>query len=279
MTKTHKISKEIKKIYGREPRVPVHLYGEITLADDGYSGGYARYEERDIIAEYESSTFRFSVKSVMPNASAKAIILHIENEENIPNRHTPCEEIADMGYGVASIFTEKISKPDDRSERKTSLAKLSSNGQRQGRAGSLMLYAFAVHLTAECIKHEYPECSVGVIGNGYLAEAALLAAAIYENIDFALLNGISDEKNRYDLFGKEYNGLYKLEERVELLCEFASDKRIIFGFAKDGDLSPISLIKDRKVLLRDGTPDLSLRDWRGFLESKDEKTGRQKCKV
>lgn len=255
----------LREIYGELPGKPDHLYGEITLRDSSFGGGNHKYEEHRLYAVYGDKKLSFYVRAVIPNGEVKANVIHIETDDKIPNRHTPCEEIADLGYAIFSVSAKELNRADD----KFCISRARTFRRGRMTPGDYGMLAYAAGLVRDYISYLYQDRRCAVIGHGILAEAAMLVAAVNKSISCALINGIYNTGETSSLFRDGCPTQASLEYRIGLLSEEILPRKIIFGFAEE-DKPSITLPKDAMSFVRDGYSDLTRRDWQRYLKMLDE---------
>ena len=108
------IKKLLREIYGEIPPRPVHLDYENKYFNENYAAGKAVFIEKNIILDLDEKDAEFTVKTVMPKGNLPhPTIIYLSDEEHIPNRFLPVEEIIDRGYGIISIFTDDIAESNN----------------------------------------------------------------------------------------------------------------------------------------------------------------------
>ncbi|MBQ8880152.1 MAG: hypothetical protein IJY69_04885 [Clostridia bacterium] len=226
-----KVINEVERIYGRLPKKPKHLYLEIIKEEEYGCGDGKLYYEHKITAEYDKGFFSFNIRSIMPADTQRCILIYVGCDKKSTVSTTPCEKIANIGYRTVSLCLKELF---DKSHDKSSLVKLACNRQKKGIPGRLMLCAYAAGLVADCIRYEHPGRPIYIVGDCAMGEAVILGAVMAENIDVCLINEEPLCEESPDLYCREYNSEYTVEERIEILKGAVRDKIVIY---RDNDLS------------------------------------------
>ena len=183
----------LKKIYGEIPKKPIHLSYENKYINDEYAASKASLKGVTIYLELEDKEAEITLTSVMPKRNTPCpVIILLSNEESIPNRFLPLEEIIDRGYGVIYLYSNNIT--ENNSDFKSKLAgKTARSRKKKTAAGKISVWAYALIRVVDyaCSLSEIDKNAVILAGHGIFGRSAALAAAYDERVSYVIANGLS----------------------------------------------------------------------------------------
>ena len=280
---------KIKDIFGELPERPTHLSGETIGADFGFAAGGATLKSQRLIIDLDGKTAYLNFSAVIPNAvNTCPAIIYIGNEDAIPNKFLPAEEIIDRGYSIFSLNINRVAGLDD--SFKGGIAGYIAKSRRKRTApGKIMLWTWAV---TRIIDYIYSldfvdKANIAVAGHGLMALPALISAGQDNRIAYAISNdpGAPILAGEADLASKMpylFSPLYAEnpeEKLLSTLLEFCKEQNVLWGSAKDkpyadieGEIKLIKEIGGDKIAYhhRQGTEYFSRKDWNIYLDFIDK---------
>ncbi len=213
----------IERVYGHIPKKPIHLSIEEKDQYD-FAAGAAVYQRQNMILETENGDILLPFYSIIPiKPNKKAAIITINFEDSLPNKFLPAEEIAERGYAIFSICIGDVT--DNDANFKSGIYPVLVGSRRKKSApGKIAMWTYAASLLFDHIKtiDEIDKSAIGVSGHGVCAKAALLTAAINEDISFVISN---DALSAFSFIGNDESAEVRMAyERPYLFCRsFADD--------------------------------------------------------
>lgn len=247
------IRKTLDKIYGRIPPRPEHLSHKNECINEDYAAGKATYKNVEILLEIGGKETIMPIKSVIPKGKLSCpVIVYLSDEENIPNRFLPVEEIIDRGYGIISLFINDISENDGNFKTKIS-GKIARSRKKKDAAGKIAVWAWALMRVVDylCNTDDIDKDKIILAGHGIFARATMLAAAFDERVKYVIANGISSYPPTYSaknaqscITVRDYPHLYcpsfinePFGEEFYTLMWSCSSRNILIGASEDGYMS------------------------------------------
>lgn len=274
------------KIYGEMPERPVHLSYKVKSTDEGFAAGKATWREVNIELDFGEREATLPITAVIPKTEAPCpAIVYIGNEDRVPNKFLPVEEIIDRGYAVINICTGVVSK--NNADFKSGLCKYIAKGRRRKNApGKIALWAWGAQRAVDYLSNldGIDKKKIAVAGHGATAIAALLLAAEDGRIGYVIANdpfatfGQSSGLDAPYLFCPAY-AEESVGDGIRELLTLCADKRVMLGSARDrafadgeGERRIISEsgISDYAYHSRAGGEYFSREDWNNYLDFFDK---------
>lgn len=249
MLKTEGLANGIESIYGRLPERPEHLDIQTRKSDPSFAAGKATLSLQELIIDLGERKIILPFKSVIPKIEGKIPAIIFLNEENeIPNKYLPAEEIIDRGYAIFSLCIKDISKCD--ADFKSGIsAYLSKSRRKKNSTGKIALWSWAtLRLIEQVATLDWvdPECII-LSAHGILSRPIIIAAALSDKVNYLIANSVCENPMPYcrkspesSLTVCDYSYLYSpgfaedpcLDE-LDLLYECCKEKVLLLGSAED----------------------------------------------
>ena len=250
MIKKNISDKILQRIYGEIPPRPLHLDYENIITKDNYAAGKAVLTEKRIIMDLGEKNAEFTVMSVMPKSDATCpAIIYLSDEEHIPNRFLPVEEIIDRGYGIISLYAEEIA--ENNANFKTKMAgKIAKSRKKKSAAGKTAIWAWALIRAVDLAwdSKEIYKRKIIIASHGIYSRAAMLGAALDERVSYVIANGLgchpslySEKEPKTTDAIRDYHYLYcpsfvnePFGDEFQILLDASYRAKILLGEAEDG---------------------------------------------
>ena len=247
---TEAIKKLLREIYGEIPPRPVHLDYENKYFNENYAAGKAVFIEKNIILDLGEKNAEITVKTVMPKGNLPCFtIIYLSDEEHIPNRFLPVEEIIDRGYGIISIFADDIAESNNNFKLKLA-SKIARSRRKKDAASKTAIWAWALMRAVDLAYEgaEIDRSKIILASHGIYSRATMLAAALDERVSYVIANGLScypplysEENPKTAECVRDYPYLYcpafvsePFGDEYSALLEGCSHTNILIGEAEDG---------------------------------------------
>lgn len=248
------VTENIEKIYGVMPKNPMHLSYKLVSSDATFAAGKAEIRKEEMIIETENKIISLPFTSVIPKRSKTyPILITVTEDEEIPNKFLPAEEIVDRGYGIYIISAKDICTFTNKKDG--IYLKIIGSRRKSNSSGEIAVIAWAYERLAECIfdRHAGKIETLIATGHGIFARASLLAGGYSEKITHVIANCVfsrpvpfSERRKNSGFTVKDLPLLYSpafddqpFGDETEALINFCKSKSIMIGSAADGDESDI----------------------------------------
>ena len=191
--KTEMNKKLLREIYGEIPQRPVHLDYENKYFNENYAAGKAVFIEKKIILDLGEKNADFTVKTIMPKVDLPCpTVIYLSDEEHIPNRFLPVEEIIDRGYGIISIFADDIAENNGNFKLKLA-STIARSRKKKDATGKTAIWAWALMRAVERAyeNSEVDKSKIILVAHGIYSRAVMLAAALDDRVSYVIANGLS----------------------------------------------------------------------------------------
>lgn len=249
--KINKAKELTEKIYGEIPQRPVHLSGGIKSSDTFFAAGKAIMNKYELLIDLGEREVALPFIGVIPNRREKLpAIIFLSNEEYLPNKYLPVEEITDRGYAVFYLCTKVISDTDE--DFKSGICgKIARSRRRKSSPGKIAVWAWALMRVTEYIADFdfVNKEQIIVAGHGIYARAAMLAAGFDEKTSYVIANGIrsypipfSSEIPQSSITVRDFPHLYcpgfvenPFGDEYSALLSLVAPRNLLIGSAEDGE--------------------------------------------
>lgn len=177
-----------ENVFGPVPAaVPVRAE-RLALWSDAYAGK-AAHEQLLLHLALPDGDFAFPLHLVTPYAPAKALLLHLSFDPEMPNQYCLAEEIVDHGYAICQLCYTQVTSDDQDGEN--GLAAHFIGKDFAGRKTSkISLWAFAASRVIDYLKTLEPlkNLPIVLIGHSRLGKTALWCSANDPRVDVCYAN-------------------------------------------------------------------------------------------
>lgn len=191
-TKAAMLKLLLNEEYGVLPNREKSLSYEVVSEDEKFAAGKAVLKTVNITANFESGSFTFPVRSVIPKRKTNVpFFVHINFRPNIPDAYQPTEEIIDNGFAVLSFCYKEVTSDDSDFSNGVSPYILGANERiNQNDCGKIAMWAWAASRTLDYALsiNELDKTKAAVVGHSRLGKTALLAGAVDERFSLVISN-------------------------------------------------------------------------------------------
>ncbi|MBE7063094.1 MAG: hypothetical protein E7390_04795 [Ruminococcaceae bacterium] len=179
--------------YGKTPRIPVKVRGEVSVLDTAAYGGKIRNEKVTVFIETERGGFSFPVEFFIPrNAEKPPVFLHLAFKP-APDKFIPVEEITDAGYALAVLVYTDVVNDNHYGDYSDGLAAYfgTDRDRREDEWGKIGMWAYAASRVLDYMINERDDVDtskVAVIGHSRLGKTALWCGAQDERFAAVISN-------------------------------------------------------------------------------------------
>lgn len=250
-----------ERIYGEIPRRPIHLDYKVKSADEGFAAGKAELIEYEILMELADRTVVMPLTAVIPKGRTNIpAIITLTDQDGVPNKFLPAEEIIDRGYAILQIDAREVA--ENNGDFKTRICgHIARSRKRKAAAGKIAVWAFSV-MRAVDLAYDLEAINkdaICVSGQGIYGRAGMLAAAFDTRIGYIIANGIasypppySDKIPKSGITVRDFPYLYcpaladkPVGDEYTLLLSAIAPRRVMVGYAEDGGYYDFEVELDR----------------------------------
>ena len=180
----------LNKVYGKFPEKAEHLNIDTKHESINYAAGHAIYREQTMEPEIKGKIYTIHFTSVIPTKSHPCpAIISLNQEQNVPNKFLPAEEIIDRGYAIFSLCVTDTENADVKTNY-NAYKKLVKSRNRSNAPGKITISAYFASLLCDYIMtlKEIDKSAIIISGHAEFAKAALLACGLDDRISFAISN-------------------------------------------------------------------------------------------
>ena len=186
------LKEEYKKIlieeqFGEMPEAPVSICANIKREYSDFAGK-ALVREYFVRAQLKSGEkLNFPLTTYFPiNAKNNKTVILVNNEDTIPSKFCPIEEIIDRGWNVANFNFLRFVDNSGRLDYENNKILI----KKYPDSGKMLFWAWAISRAREFLAslEEVDEKNIGVVGNERAGRIALATASFDEKIAFVHAN-------------------------------------------------------------------------------------------
>ena len=167
--------------YGYLPNREIGLSWDIQEKEEIFAAGKATLYTIQMHAEFESGTFSFPFRAVIPNGKTNIpFFVHINFRPDVPDRYQPTEELVDNGYAVLSFCYKDVTSDDADFSNGVAPYILGGNEQKNDTdGGKIAMWSWAASRVMDYAQTlpELDQSRSVVIGHSRLGKTALLTGA------------------------------------------------------------------------------------------------------